>query len=105
VDWMIGLLNALSDANPHLGYPHSSQIRGKDFREFRELRADCGRTHHRILFRRSGRLFILLHIVVNKRGELPAADKQIALDRWRDFVARMDAKPRGNPRAIGHDAP
>ena len=106
VDWTIGLLNELNDERPHLPFPYSSALKGKDYRAFRELRCDCGSTHHRIIFRRSRRLLVLLHMIVDKRtGEISEGDKKIAVDRWNDFVARMDSIPRGNPRAIGRDAP
>ena len=103
VDWKIGLLNQLSDSNPELPFPHSSALKGPRYRAFRELRAHCGRTHHRILFRRSGRFIILLH-ALRKTGEVSEGDKAIALERWEDFTARMDAIPRADPRAMGHDA-
>ena len=105
VDWQISLLNDLSDARPHLGDPHSSALRGEKYRTFRELRCDCGKQHHRIIFRRSDRFFILLHMILNKEGEIPEQDKQIARERWDDFVARMDATPTAKPRAMGNDAP
>ena len=93
------------DARPHLGDPHSSALRGEKYRTFRELRCDCGKQHHRIIFRRSDRFFILLHMILNKEGEIPEQDKQIARERWDDFVARMDATPTAKPRAMGNDAP
>jgi phage-related protein len=105
VDWRISLLNGLSDSNPELPFPHSSAIRGKAYRGLRELRAPCGRSHFRIIFQRSGRLFVLLHAFEKRSREIPERDKQVALERWFDFKARMDAIPRGDPRAIGHDAP
>lgn len=38
-------------------------------------------------------------------GDVPERDKKIALARWLDFKARMESIPRGDPRAMGHDAP
>ena len=105
VDWKIGLLNKLSDSNPNLPFPHSSALKGNKYRAFRELRADCGNTHYRLIFCRSGRFFILLHILYKNTGEISEGDKDIALARWEDFKARMDATPRRPPRAMGHDAP
>ena len=55
VDWSIGLLNSLSDARPGLPHPYSSALKGGKYRAFRELRASCGGTHYRIIFRRSHR--------------------------------------------------
>lgn len=105
IDWDIDLLNGLSDARPNLPYPHSSQLKGTDYRAFRELIADCGRTHYRIIFRRSRRFFILLHFLHKDTGEVPEPDKKIALERWIDFTTRMDAPVRKPPRAMGRDAP
>lgn len=87
-----------------MGDPHSSALKGEKYRAFRELRCDCGKQHHRIIFRRSDRFFILLHIILHKEGEIPEQDKRVALDRWNDFVARMDANPTARPRAMGNDA-
>lgn len=50
-------LNHLSDATPHLPFPHSSQVEG----ELRELRCHMGSDHYRMLYRRSGPLLVLLH--------------------------------------------
>lgn len=105
VDHCISLLNRLDSSNPDLPSPYSSAIRTHRYRAFRELRADCGRTHHRIIFRRSNNVFILLHIILNKTDDIPEGDLKIASDRWDDFKERMDSVPRKNPRAMGHDAP
>jgi hypothetical protein len=105
VDWLVGLLNLTHDGNPTIPYPYSSALRGAKYRGLRELRADCGKTHHRIIYARSDRFWILLHMILNKTDEIPESDKAIGLARWLDFKARMDANPRANPRAMGHDAP
>lgn len=97
----IDRLNLLSDEVPHLPFPHSSQVDG----ELRELRCHHGRHLFRVLYRRSDRLLILLHIFAKRTGKIPASDITIAHDRWADFKARMDADPRRPPRAAGHDAP
>ena len=68
IDWTIRLLNRLTDANPNLPYPHSSALKGDKYRAFRELRTACGGTLYRIIFRRSDRFFILLHILHKKTG-------------------------------------
>lgn len=44
-------------------------------------------------------------MILNKEGEILEQDKKIALDRWNDFIARMDAVPVAKPRAMGKDAP
>lgn len=97
----IDRLNLLNDEVPHLPFPHSSQVDG----ELRELRCHYGRQLFRVLYRRSDRLLVLLHIFVKRTAKIPASDITIAHDRWTDFKARMDADPRRPPRAAGHDAP
>ena len=94
-------LNLLSDDLPHLPFPHSSQVDG----ELRELRCHYGRAHYRVLYRRSARLLILLHIFAKRSARIPTSDIQTALNRWEDFKARMNADPRVPPRAAGGDAP
>jgi phage-related protein len=97
----IDRLNLLSDAMPHLPFPHSSQVDG----ELRELRCHLGSEHYRVLYRRSGPLIVLLHAFPKATRKLPVAEVRIAQRRWEDFKARMDARPRKRPRAAGHDAP
>ncbi len=97
----IGRLNLLSDATPHLPFPHSSQVDG----ELRELRCHHGRGLYRILYRRSERLVVLLHIFPKRSAKTDRRDIRLARERWDDFRARMDANPRVPPRAAGHDAP
>lgn len=97
----IDRLNDLSDAVPHLPFPHSSQVEG----ELRELRCHMGAQHYRVLYRRSKRLIVLLHVFPKKTGKLPKAEIELAKQRWDDFKARMEARPRKPPRAAGRDAP
>jgi phage-related protein len=97
IDW----LNELSDAVPHLPFPHSSQVAG----ELRELRCHMGSEHYRVLYRRSERLLVLLHIFPKRTGKLPPSEIKVAEARWEDLKSRMDAKPRKRPRAVGRDAP
>lgn len=97
----IDRLNDLSDAVPHLPFPHSSQVSG----ELRELRCHMGSRLYRVLYRRSGSLVVLLHVFPKNTGKLPPAEIKVAEERWDDFKARMDAQPRKPPRAAGHDAP
>lgn len=94
-------LNLLSDDVPHLPFPHSSQVDG----ELRELRCHYGRQLYRVLYRRSERLLVLLHIFAKRTAKIPAADIHLAQQRWEDFKTRMDTRPRTPPRAAGHDAP
>jgi phage-related protein len=101
LDFQIDRLNTLTSANPHLPFPHSSQVDG----ELRELRCHYGRELYRILYRRSANLVILLHMFRKDTGRLPSREIEIAKERWADFKARMDAHKRLPPRAAGHDAP
>ena len=101
LDNQIDRLNLLSDEIPHLPFPHSSQVEG----ELRELRCHYGRSHYRVLYRRSDRLIVLLHLFSKRSAKIPRREIEIARERWGDFKARMDAAPRRPPRAAGHDAP
>jgi phage-related protein len=84
-----------------LPFPHSSQIEG----DLRELRCHYGRELYRILYRRSRKLIVLLHIFRKDTGKLPQAEIDIADGRWRDFRERMETPRRQPPRAAGRDAP
>jgi phage-related protein len=101
IDLQVDRLNTLAPSMPHLPFPHSSQVDG----ELRELRCHYGRTLYRILYRQSGSLYVLLHILRKGTRQLPSADIEIARRRWADFLARMNAPRRQPPRAAGHDAP
>lgn len=101
LDNQIDRLNMLSPSNPHLPFPHSSQIEG----ELRELRCHYGRELYRVLYRRSRNLIVLLNIFRKDTGKVPGSEIAIAKERWNDFRARMDAPKRRPPRAAGHDAP
>jgi phage-related protein len=101
LDNQIDRLNMLSDNLPHLPFPHSSQVEG----ELRELRCHYGRRLYRVLYRRSDRLMVLLHVFAKRSAKIPEREIDIARDRWDDFKARMDAEPRVPPRPAGRDAP
>jgi phage-related protein len=101
LDNQIDLLNRLTTNDPPLAFPHSSQVRG----ELRELRCHCGRELYRVLYRRSLKLFLLLHVFRKNSDAIPEEEITIAEGRWNDFRARMDAEPRTPPRPGGHDAP
>ncbi len=101
VDLQIDRLNGLANDDPPLPFPHTSQIDGP----LRELRCHYGRAHYRILYRRSGNLFVLLHMIRKTSKSVPRSEIEIAKQRWQDFKARMDAQPRRPPRAAGQDAP
>jgi phage-related protein len=101
IDFQIDRLNLLTPAQPHLPFPHSSQVNG----ELRELRCHYGRNLYRILYRRSGNLLVLLHMFEKRSAKLPPREIAVAQERWNDFRRRMEAEPRIPPRAAGHDAP
>lgn len=71
----------------------------------RELRCHYGRNLYRILYQRSGNLFVLLHALEKRTGALPQADIDIAKARFVDFKQRMDVKRRRPPRPAGQHAP
>lgn len=97
----IGRLNLLSDELPHLPFPHSSQVEG----ELRELRCHYGSQHYRILYARSDKLLVLLHIFPKASAQVPADEIRTATRRWEDFRQRMNTRPRRPPRPVGRDAP
>jgi phage-related protein len=101
IDNQIDRLNMLTTQQPHLPFPHSSQVEG----ELRELRCHYGSELYRVLYRRSGNLIVLLHMFRKDTGKIPDPEIAIAKARWKDFKVRMDAKRRRPPRAAGHDAP
>lgn len=101
VDLQIDRMNGLRDDFPPLAFPMTSQLKA----ELRELRITSGGQRYRILYRRSGNLFVLLHAIHKTTGSVPAADIKMAQDRFKDFRERMDAHPRRPPRAAGADAP
>jgi phage-related protein len=101
LDNQIDRLNTLDPSNPHLPFPHSSQIEG----EIRELRCHYGREQYRVLYRRSRNLIVLLHAFRKDTGDVPRVHIQTAIGRWDDFASRMDSTKRIPPRAAGHDAP
>ena len=101
IAWAVELLNAMGVSDPPLPFPYSSQVVG----ELRELRCHTGRRHYRVLYRRSERLFVLLHVFEKRSAQVPPSEVGIAESRWADFRARMDAMPRRRPRAAGTDAP
>jgi phage-related protein len=100
-DYVDEYLNGKGASAPPPEHPISSQVDG----ELRELRVRFAKTRYRILYRRSGLLVVLLHIFEKDTAKLPARDRELAVKRFEDFKARMDAEPRRRPRAAGHDAP
>jgi len=94
-------LNGLPSSAPPPEFPITSQVDG----ELRELRVRFGRTRYRVLYQRSGLLIVLLHIFEKNSAGIPPREIALANERFADFKARMDAKPRRRPRAAGRDAP
>jgi phage-related protein len=101
IDLQIDRLNGLANDEAPLPFPHTSQID----EPLRELRCHYGRAHYRILYRRSGNLFVLLHMIRKTSRAVPRAEIEVAKQRWGDFKERMEAQPRKPPRAAGGDAP
>ena len=101
IDNQIGRLNMMACSDPPLPFPHTSQVRGA----LRELRCHYGSQLYRILHQRSDNLWILLHMFRKDSGRIPQAEIDIAVARWSDFKARMNAAKRRPPRAARHDAP
>jgi len=100
-DYIEQYLNGKDGSAPPPEHPISSQVEG----ELRELGVRFGKTRYRVLYRRSGRLVVLLHIFEKNTDKLPARDRKLAIRRFADFKARMGAEPRRPPRAAGRDAP
>jgi hypothetical protein len=69
------------------------------------LRCHYGRRLIRILYQRSGNLFILLHAIEKAGRVVPERDVEVAKQRMADFLARMDVRPRVPPRSASRDAP
>ena len=101
IDLQIDRLNDQPTTAPPPPFPHSSQVRG----QLRELRCHCGSELYRVLYRRSGNLIVLLHMLRKNTASIPETDIALAEARWEDFKRRMDAPRRRPPRAAGHDAP
>lgn len=97
IDLQIDRLNDQPPSAPPVPFPHSSQVRGP----LRELRCHYGPELYRVLYRRSGNLVLLLHMMRKDTGKLPEADITTAEERWLDFKQRMDAERRRPPRAAG----
>lgn len=88
VAWAVELLNAMGVNDPPLPFPYSSQVVG----ELRELRCHAGRRHVRVLYRRSERLFVLLH-AFEKRSAQAAGRRVTDLYTEREpYAARCGPK-------------
>lgn len=94
-------MNGIPNDAPPLPFPRTSQIEGG----LRELRCHAGSDLYRILYRRSGNLFVLLHVIPKTSTAIPRRDIELAQRRWRNYKFRMDAPGRRGPRPVGKDAP
>ena len=101
IEVQIEEMNGLPDNAPPLPFPQSSQIEAG----LRELRCHSGRRLYRILFRRSGNLFVLRHVLHKDSRAIPRRDIELAQRRWRKFKRQMDNPRRSGPRPAGQDAP
>ena len=100
-DYIDAYLNGLLGSAPPPEFRITSQVDG----ELRELRVRFANTRYRVLYQRSGLLITLLHIFEKNSAGTPPREIALANERFADFKARMDARPRRRPRAAGHDAP
>jgi phage-related protein len=64
-----------------------------------------GNTHYRLLYRRTGNVFVLLHAFVKPGNRIARGEIDLAQRRWADLVERLNEDPRTGPRPIGSDAP
>lgn len=87
IDFKISLLNRVANNDPQLPFPHSSQVDG----QLRELRCHYGRDLYRVLYQRSGNLFVLLHALEKRTGALPQADIDIAKEAVRGLPGAYGA--------------
>jgi phage-related protein len=101
VERQIEDMNGIADQMPPPPFPQTSQIRGGP----RELRCHSGRELFRIIYRRSGNLLVLLHVIRKGSRTIPERDIELAEKRWQDFKRRMNSTERRGPRAVGRDAP
>jgi phage-related protein len=59
----------------------------------------------RLLYRRSGNLLVLLHVIRKNSRAIPRRDIELAERRWLDFKEKMNNPDRRGPRPAGQDAP
>jgi phage-related protein len=78
LDNQIERLNMRRSNNPPPPFPWSSQLEG----ELRKLRCHYGSELYRVLYRRSGNLFVLLHMFRKDTGKVPEAELRVARERW-----------------------
>jgi phage-related protein len=94
LDKQISRLNMLTPDDPHLPFPHSSQLEG----ELRELRCHYGRELYRVLYRRSRSLFVLLHMFRKDTGAIPKLEIRVA--QGDGLTSRLAWMPKGAGRPV-----
>ena len=101
LDNQIERLNMLRPNDPPLPFPWSSQLEG----ELRELRCHYGSELYRVLYRRSGNLFVLLHMFRKDSGKVPEAELRIAVGTTsRHGWTRSGGGRRRPAQYVGTDA-
>ncbi len=86
--------------DPPLPQPWTSQIDG----ELREFRAHYGEEHYRVLYRRSGNLVILLHLIRKTTGSVTSWSRTSAGPTSSDGWTPPRALRRGPPGTTLPDA-
>ncbi len=96
-NWILRIGALCTLKNPDLPEPQSRHIEG----DMRELRVQAAGNNYRILYAHSRRMVILLHAFRKSTQETPDAEKRAFYVRWKDFKARMNARPRRRPSPLG----
>ena len=61
-----------------------------------ELRVSHNKLKYRLLFKTSGNLLLILHLLVKKRWQISQKDKKVALDRFRRYL-QLNGQIIGTP--------
>jgi phage-related protein len=87
-DWATSLLRGLTDVQPEMLPPQSYRYSEAEFADFRELRCPIEGATYRVIYRRLELVFILLHAFRLDAGDTPQAEKELAVERWDEFLTR-----------------
>lgn len=83
---LLAIVRLLEEQGPALGFPYSSQVRGR----LRELRTRMGREHYRVLYFGSPkRTFVLLHALSKRSAKIPQRDIDVAEQRMKRYLGEM----------------
>jgi len=83
---IIHVLKLLREFNVQLGMPYVKKIAKSGIRE---LRIKHGSDIYRIFFfAQTGRKFVLLHAILKKTDKISQYDKQLAIQRMKDYKSR-----------------